>query len=693
MDLRYRVQMTTGNSVDKALNAVVTALGGSLRQGQHDMANAVFEAMKSGQHLVVQAGTGTGKSLGYLVPAIVRAAAGVDDDGENRTVVATATLALQRQLIEEDLPAATNALKTHLGRSVSFAVLKGRHNYVCLDKFNRDSQTASSDDDEDMALFEVSTSRLGKQAKKLRTWVAATDTGDRDDYPHDIDGRLWKSVTVSGRECIGASKCAWGQDCFAEKARATAQASDIVITNHALLVLDVIEGLPILPPHDVVVIDEAHELVDKTTNALAGSLDVAAVERAAKMSRKYIDNATYDRLMDCADSLGLAFNNVETFGTVTRIEEIVGSLHSAITSIRDVCKIAVNEIGTSSTDEPQVAAAKKRAKADLQEILNTSGVLLTTDDYGVNWLNTERSPIVHHAPLSVAEFLRDALFHDTTVVMTSATLTVGGKMDAVAKSVGLVPQSLRVSTQDGVDEPARSPAVELNWKGLDVGSPFDYARQGILYCASHLPPPSSTGVAEEALDELVDLIDAAGGRTLSLFSSWRGVERASEYLGIRFRGRADRPLIVAQKGDSVVDLVRRFKAEPRATLLGTVSLWQGIDVPGNTCTLVTIDRIPFPRPDDPVMSARAARVDAQGGSGFSSVQVPRAALLLAQGVGRLIRSTDDRGVVAILDSRLSTKSYGKTLRASLPPLWFTTDKALVLSSLRNLDASADAQSN
>ncbi|MEI6404331.1 MAG: ATP-dependent DNA helicase [Actinomycetes bacterium] len=682
--------MTASTPVDEALNKVVLALGGSPREGQHSMANAVFDAMANAQHLIVQAGTGTGKSLGYLVPAIVRAATGVADDGHNRTVVATATLALQRQLIEEDLPMAIAALRGDLKKTVSFAVLKGRHNYVCLDKFNRDSH-ASQDDDTDMALFEVSNSRLGKQAKALRKWVAATDTGDRDDYPHDIDGRLWRSVTVSGRECVGAAKCAWGQDCFAEKARSTAHASDIVVTNHALLVLDVIEGLPILPLHDVVVIDEAHELVDKTTNALAGSLDVAAVERAAKLTRKYVQPSTHERLNDCAAILAQAFDNIDTFGTVTRIEEVVGTLHSALTDLRDVCKVALNEVSTSSQDDPQIAAAKKRGKAELQELANVCLLLLSNDELGVNWLNTERAPIIHHAPLTVAEFLRESLFEHTTVILTSATLSVAGKMDVVARSVGLTPDPAARHNQDGVDEP--SSVAPLKWTGLDVGSPFDYARQGILYCAAHLPAPSSTGVAQEALDELAELIEAAGGRTLSLFSSWRGVERAAEYLEVRFRGRDDRPLIVAQKGDSVSDLVRRFKQEPRSSLLGTVSLWQGIDVPGTTCTLVTIDRIPFPRPDDPVMSARSARIDAAGGSGFAAVQIPRAALLLAQGVGRLIRSTQDRGVVAILDSRLATKNYGSTLRNSLPALWYTIDKELVAASLRNLDAEATAISD
>lgn len=666
-------------AIDTALDSVVAAFGGSRRDGQHQMANAVADAMASGTHLLVQAGTGTGKSLGYLIPSIIRAAQGVGEEGENRTVVATATLALQRQLVDEDLPKAVQAL----GSGVTYSVLKGRHNYICLDKFNREAAA----EDEDAALFESPTSRLGKQARNLRSWVQRTDTGDRDDYDQELDPRLWKSVSVSGRECVGAQKCAWGQDCFAEKARADAHKSDIVVTNHALLVLDVIEGLPILPQHDTVIVDEAHELVDRTTNALAGSIDVRAVERAAGMARKYIEGPTHDRLLDIADDLGRAFEVTDTYGTVTRLEEVTGSLHRALTDLRDICKRALSEITTASTDEPEIAAAKKRAKAEVQDVFNTAAALLVTDDYSVTWLDISRTPVLHHAPLTVSNYLRDTLLNRNTTVMTSATMTVAGSMDSIAKAVGLKPDPRMRALSDEVDDlPSDEP--ELEFVSLDVGSPFDYAQQGILYCASHLPPPTSTGVAEEVLDELADLIDAAGGRTLSLFSSWRGVERAAEYLALRFKGREDRPLIVAQKGDSVADLVRKFKAEPHSSLLGTVSLWQGIDVPGDTCTLVTIDRIPFPRPDDPVMSARSARVDARGGSGFASVSVPRAALLLAQGVGRLIRSVDDRGVVAILDSRLATKNYGSTLRASLPPLWWTIDKRAVMQSLSRLDESS-----
>ncbi|NBX70702.1 MAG: ATP-dependent DNA helicase, partial [Actinobacteria bacterium] len=297
-------------------------------------------------------------------------------------------------------------------------------------------------------------------------------------------------------------------------------------------------------------------------------------------------------------------------------------------------------------------------------------------------------PILHHAPLTVAGYLREALFKESTVVLTSATLQIAGSMDDTARAVGLIaekkiPEFEDAATVEGDDDPWGE--NKIDWKALDVGSPFDYERQGILYCASHLPNPSQDGVAEEVFDELAELIDAAGGRSLCLFSSWRSVERAGEYLAIRFAGRQDRPLIVAQRGDPTPALVEKFKANPRAILLGTRSFWQGIDAPGATCTLVTIDRIPFPRPDEPVYAARSARADERGESGFNSVSIPRAGLLLAQGVGRLIRTMDDRGVAAVLDGRLANARYGSRLRKSLPEMYWTTDKASVLAALRRLD--------
>jgi ATP-dependent DNA helicase DinG len=300
------------------------------------------------------------------------------------------------------------------------------------------------------------------------------------------------------------------------------------------------------------------------------------------------------------------------------------------------------------------------------------------------------------APLSVAGVLRDRLYTERTVVITSATLTLGGRFEATAGSVGLLgggsgsgEERAVTAAAPGGDEAledgerATRRTAPPRWSSIDVGSPFDYPRQGILYLARALPPPGRDGIGPAALDELAALAEAAGGRTLGLFSSRRAAEYAAEML----RERLDLP-ILCQGDDATPTLVREFARDARTCLFGTLSLWQGVDVPGSACQLVVIDRIPFPRPDDPLTSARQQAVARRGGNGFMSVAATYAGLRLAQGAGRLVRSAGDRGVVAVLDSRLATARYGGFLRASLPPFWVTHDREIVLEALRRIDESA-----
>lgn len=658
------------NDLRGALHAVVAAIGGEERPGQMRMAELVSDALATGGHAVVQAGTGTGKSVGYLVPAALHATAA--DSGA--VIVATATLALQRQLIDRDLPRVASALESVLDRPVTYAVLKGRNNYVCLQRLHG----AGQEDDDAEALFDAPTSPLGRQAKALRAWAEETSTGDRDDYPDELDPRVWRAFSVGRRECVGESKCTFGEECFTALRRQQAQEADIVITNHAMLAIDAIEGIPVLPEHDGVIIDEAHELVDRATQAITRDLAPAVAERASSSARRLVDPLTQERLVEATEAFS------ETLGSLAegsrgplRMTTLPRDLVLALTSLRDAFHLAISEVNAGrEAAEPDASAARQRAVGLLEEVHDTAGAILGMDERDVVWLDpgsrsgangggsreTGRSPVLHMAPLSVAGLLRSALFDTGPVVLTSATLTVGGGFDPLLRSVGLDAQV----------------AAE------DVGSPFDHSRQGILYVARDLPAPGRDGVPMEALDELADLIEAAGGRTLALFSSWRGVDSAAEYLRVRLGSRPDLPVLVQQRGDSVAGLVERFAADPVSSLLGTVSLWQGVDVPGESCSLVVIDRIPFPRPDDPIVAARQRAVDESGGSGFASVSVPKAGLLLAQGAGRLIRSAADRGVVAVLDSRLATAGCGRTLRASLPPFWYTTDRTVVLSSLARL---------
>jgi ATP-dependent DNA helicase DinG len=641
-----------------ALAAVVTAIGGDQRDGQLVMAEAVAEALAGHGHAIVQAGTGTGKSVGYLVPAALHASS---KEG-GAVIIATATIALQRQLVDRDLPRVADALESLVGRPVTFAVLKGRNNYVCLQKLQ-----GTVTEDEGEALFDAPRSALGQQAIAVRAWAERTQTGDRDEYADDVDPRVWRAFSVGRRECMGEARCPFGEECFTVQRRLQAPAADLVVTNHAMLAIDAIEGIPVLPDHDAVIIDEGHELVDRATAAITGELTVAMTQRAISRARRIIDPETLENLERASDSLDDAMRLASANLTgPTRLEQMDRDLVLALSVVRDAFHQAIAEVNADKdARDPDALAARQQARGALEEVHDVAGALLAMGAHDVVWLDPgeSRAPMLKVAPLSVAGLLRSALFDRNPVVMTSATLSVGGGFDSLLASLGL----------DDAD--ART---------LDVGSPFDHARQGILYVARDLPPPGRDGVAMEALDELAELIEAAGGRTLALFSSWRGVDRAADYLRVRFSDRPDLPLLVQRKGDTVGGLVERFAAEPATTLLGTVSLWQGVDVPGESCIQVVIDRIPFPRPDDPLLGARQKAVDDAGGSGFRAVSVPRAGLLLAQGAGRLIRGAADRGVVSVLDSRLATAGYARALRASLPPFWYTTDRAIVVGALERL---------
>ncbi len=657
--------------VRAALDAAVSAIGGKPRDGQIEMAEAVANALTDRHHLMVQAGTGTGKSLAYLVPALVHG---------RKVLVATATLALQRQLVERDLPAVVPALEKQLGRPITYAIYKGVGNYVCLAKMN------SEEPDPDGELL-LEASFLEKDAKRLHAWARGKDvSGDRDDAP-EVDRRVWAANSLSGRECVGADSCAYGSQCFAAKAKAKAQDADVVVTNHTLLAIEIVDSHPILPERDAVILDEAHEFMDRTTQAVTEELTSARVQRAAAMARKYMSGKLSDAFTNAADSFHDAMADYGEdvkgdFSKQGRLEEIPQSLEHPVRKVKETATSLVQSLASDEEIlEPDALAERARVKGAVQEIATTAGKLLKMGDTHVLWYEPTFSTL-HLAPLSVSHVLRSNLLTQSPVIATSATLTVGNGFDAMAKSIGFVVGN--EADQEVADDEIDPGNVQF----LDVGSPFDFANQGMLYLPKHLPEPTRDGTSPQVLEELGELIDAAGGRTLALFSSWRGVEAADAHLRNVLK---ERPIsIITQKrGDAVAPLVERFAKDETSVLLGTMSLWQGVDVPGNSCILVVIDRLPFPRPDEPVLAARSALADNAGGSGFMQVSVPRAALLLAQGAGRLIRSIDDRGVVAIMDSRIVTKRYGSVLLNSMPPLWRTNDKQVVRDSLSRLAKSME----
>ena len=662
------------------------------------MAEAVRHAIDTSEHLAVQAGTGTGKSLAYLVPAVRHAVT-----TGSTIVVATATIALQRQLIDRDLPRLVAALKPLLDREPVFAILKGRRNYLCLHR-----QKGGVADDPQDALFDPAavfdstegpTSPLGRQVMRLHEWADQTTTGDRDELVPGVSEAAWRQVSVSAQECIGAQRCPFGSRCFAEKARDAAARADIVVTNHALLAIDATSEIDVLPDHDVVIIDEAHDLVDRVTSATTGELSGPAVDTAARRAGRLTESAAMegsatavaDRLREAAAALAIDLGDA----AAGRLDELSGTLSATLTSVQDAagaCLEAIQASAATEDEDPQKMAAARVTLASLDDLQRTASRILDafgeeiTERAEVVWLDrpfaedTRRPPTLRVAPLEVGRVLRNRLFAQRTVALTSATLALGGSFAPLAIQWGLPPQGGWPSSA-GSEEPT-------TWTGLDVGSPFDHPRSGILYVARHLPPPGRDQLPEAYLTELEELIAAAGGRTLGLFSSMRAAKQAAGAL----RERISQPLL-CQGDDLTAQLVRQFAEDEPTCLFGTLSLWQGVDVPGNSLQLVVIDRIPFPRPDDPLASARQRAVAAHGGNGFMTVAASHAALLLAQGAGRLLRTMTDRGVVAVLDPRLVTARYGDFLRASLPPFWTTTDPSLVRAALRRLAAASSAASS
>jgi ATP-dependent DNA helicase DinG len=659
-------------SVPELLAIAVAALGGSERSGQQEMADAVAQAFETGEHLVVQAGTGTGKSLAYLVPAIVRAI-----NGDGPVVVSTATIALQRQLVDRDLPRLADSLADALPRRPQFALLKGRRNYLCLNKIHNGGAAGEPDGQDERPqeeLFDpMAVTALGRDVQRLTAWASTTDSGDRDDLKPGVPDRSWSQVSVSARECLGVARCPFGAECFSERARGRAGAADIVVTNHALLAIDAVAESAVLPEHSLLVVDEAHELVDRVTSVATAELTSAALGVASRRITRLVDPELTERLEATSATLASAIHDA---GKVRpgRIDYLDQEMAAYLTALRDVASAARSAI--DSTSDAKAAAARAEAAAALSEISDTASRILTSftpaipDRTDVVWLEEEdnhgsQRAVLRVAPLSIADLLRTPVFSRSTTVLTSATLTIGGTFDAMAAAWGL--------TGSDAEEYPR-------WRGLDVGSPFHHAKAGILYVAAHLPPPGRDGTGSaEQLAEIADLITAAGGRTLGLFSSMRAARAAAEAM----RERLSTP-VLCQGDDSTSALVEQFTADAATSLFGTLSLWQGVDVPGPSLSLVLIDRIPFPRPDDPLLSARQRAVAARGGNGFMAVAASHAALLLAQGSGRLLRRVTDRGVVAVLDSRMVTARYGSYLRASLPPFWQTTNAAQVRAALERL---------
>ncbi|WP_031465549.1 ATP-dependent DNA helicase [Sciscionella sediminilitoris] len=672
--------MPSVTAEDTLLDTAVAAIGGAPREGQVRMAEAVARSIRTGAHLAVQAGTGTGKSLAYLVPAVEHAVR-----SGSTVVVSTSTIALQRQLIDRDLPRLADALEKRLGRRPEFAMLKGRRNYLCLHRLD----SGPDEDEEPEALFDpFAASATERAVRRLREWAEQTTTGDRDELVPGVADKAWRQVSVTARECLG-QRCSLFTECWAEKARGAAGRADIVVTNHSLLAIDALESAQVLPEHEVVIVDEAHDLVDRVTSAATAELTGAMVSTAVRRCGRLIDEATVDRLGEAGDAVAALLGEQPS----GRLDVLPSALGNSLAALRDAAKACLDAFGPARKEEQDAATARKIALALLDDMHETAERMLRAFDaelgerFDVVWCTNdgERPAVLRIAPLTVSGLLRERLFGQSTTILASATLALGGSFEPLAKQWGLPAERPPAEPDPGTstEKPAPSDVDTLRWTSLDVGSPFEHSSHGILYVAKHLPAPGRDGTPPPVLEELADLVDAAGGRTLGLFSSMRAAKAAAEYL----RDKTELP-ILCQGEDSTGQLVRKFSEDPCTCLFGTLSLWQGVDVPGPSLQLVVLDRIPFPRPDDPLFSARQRSVDARGGNGFLTVAATHAALLIAQGTGRLLRTVDDRGVIAVLDPRFATARYSGFLRSSLPPYWPTSDPTVARAALHRLDKAA-----
>jgi ATP-dependent DNA helicase DinG len=615
----------------RALANVIARLpgGGEIREGQVEMAVAVEQAIDTKRHLIVGAGTGVGKSLAYLVPAILSG---------SKIVVSTATKALQDQLAGKDLPFLQKALPAPF----EFAVLKGRSNYLCKQRANE----VIGGDGGQMQLDDVApTGALGKEIVKLVEWGRKTQSGDRSDLSFEPSPKAWAMVSVTGMECPGAQKCPSGGACFAEQARLAAEEADVIVVNTHLYGSHLASGGHVLPDHDVVIFDEAHELEDIAASALGLEMTAGRFSSLARNARRLVgprDAAAADELIAAGDRFERA---VEPYVNQRLVGELPTALTEVLTEGIERTQALLRAIKGAPDDDP----AKARVQMAGGHLAGDLGLVRDVGATHVRWVEgPAHAPVLKVAPVDVGGELSTRLWPEHTAILTSAT----------------IPASLAVRV--GI------PSGEHD--ELDAGSPFDFSAQALLYCATHLPDPRNEAYRDKLDDELAFLIDAAGGRTLALFTSWSAMQRAADAM----RERLDVP-ILAQGDLPKPKLVAEFARDEAACLFATMGYWQGVDVPGRTLSLVTIDRLPFPRPDEPLLVARRERA---GAAAFRLIDLPRAATLLAQGAGRLIRSANDHGVVAVLDSRLATANYRWDLINALPPMKRTKDRDEVAAFLR-----------
>jgi ATP-dependent DNA helicase DinG len=630
-------------NVSDALEIATSALPHSeSRPGQKEMAHAVEEALHEGKHLIVQAGTGTGKTIAYLVPAIVAG---------KRTVVTTATKALQDQLAHKDLPFLVQHLSEYVNRDITFAVLKGRSNYVCRQRLaelngETEKKNRKADSPTLLEVDEMSQS-VRREIDLISEWTKTTKSGDMADISWSPSDRALRAVSVGSDECPGARRCPVGGTCFSELARFKASEADIVVVNTHLYGLHVASGGQLLPEHEVLIVDEAHGLEDIMSDTVGVSIHAGNFNFFAGVVKRIIADPK-------------VISDIINIGTM--LDEVLSPIHNQrisaplpleVTAVlaegRRIVARILDILRTIETKDDDSNQRKLRAQTLATRLADTIDVALKTDDTYVPYISgTVDHPKLDIAPLDVGPVLDAGVWQKTTAILTSAT--VPSKM---ADRIGLPVSKTQL---------------------CNVESPFDYQSNAVLYCSKHLPNPNSPEFTKLMHEELFHLISAAGGRTLALFTSYRALDAAVDAMRKRLPNT-----ILSQREYQKNQLVKLFSEDESSCLFATSGFFQGIDIPGRTLSLVTLDRIPFPRPDDPLLSARR---DAIGDRAFREIDLPRAATLLAQATGRLIRNATDRGVVAVFDPRLGNAGYRRDILGSMPPMRKSVDRQEVEEFLR-----------
>ena len=619
-------------SLARTLATVTSALPAAEdRPGQRQMVEAIERSLASGRHLIVAAGTGTGKTIGYLVPAVLAG---------KRVVVATATKALQDQLAGKDLPFLTE----HLPQPFDWAVLKGRSNYLCLQRL-RELDTPN---DGQLEIDEFApTTKV--EIKRLATWAASSPTGDLAELDWAPTDAATRAVTVSGDECPGRTRCPMGEVCFAEQARARAAAADVIVVNLHLYGLHVASGGMLLPEHDVVIVDEAHQLEDVMSDTVGLQIGPGRFTTVAGALRRILNDP---KVLGAVSDSASAVRDALTGHVGERLPDPLPSpIQAALIDGRMRLDGALTALRSISTDVEDAKQRTLRATTLTSRLIEHIDKAIAGRDDDVAFVSgSPEHPRLEVAPLDVGPTLEEGVWSKRTAVLASATIP-----SSLAARVGMKPTAVDV---------------------LDVGSPFDYEHHGLLYCPVDLPDPRSPQREAKAHDEIAALITAAGGRTLALFTSWKAMDAAAAAV----RDRVSVP-IITQRDLPKNALVKAFSADEATCLFATAGFFQGVDIPGRTLSLVIIDKIPFPRPDDPLLSARRELL---GSRAFAEIDVPRASMLLAQATGRLIRTATDRGVVAVLDPRLGKASYRWDIVKSLPPMKRTRHRAEAEAFLREI---------